>query len=252
VTAKALEELPYLGLGAFCRAVAEASEDARVLEFGGVTAAIVPAAPDRSVANSVIYDGTAALEPALERLAGAYEQAGVRAWTVWVPQHDEEGAVVLERAGHRLDGVPTAMAMELDRLDRAPSPDIEIDTKPDPVELGRLNDRAYDFEGDQFARAFQRRPRDLHAYVARLDGEAAACVTAIDREGDCGIYFVATAPSARGRGLATELMVRALADARERGCRTTSLQATKMGYPLYVRLGYRDLGPLQMWEHRRV
>ena len=43
----------------------------------------------------------------------------------------------------------------------------------------------------------------------------------------------------------------ALHDARERGATTTSLQATKMGYPLYARLGYRDLGALQMWERRK-
>src|SRR3989442_9725384 len=90
----------------------------------------------------------------------------------------------------------------------------------------------------------------MHAYLARLDGVPAACVAAIDHRTDCGIYFVATAPEARGRGLATVLMARALADARERGCRTTSLQATKMGYPIYARFGYQDLGTLQMWERR--
>jgi len=46
-------------------------------------------------------------------------------------------------------------------------------------------------------------------------------------------------------------MTRALLDARERGCTTTSLQATKMGQPVYDRLGYRDLGPIQMWERRQ-
>ena len=44
---------------------------------------------------------------------------------------------------------------------------------------------------------------------------------------------------------------RALADARERGCTTTTLVATKMGHPVYARLGYRDLGRVQMWERRK-
>ena len=52
----------------------------------------------------------------------------------------------------------------------------------------------------------------------------------------------ATLPEARGRGLATALMRQALLDAGERGCVTTSLQATAMGRPVYARMGYRDLG----------
>jgi hypothetical protein len=42
-----------------------------------------------------------------------------------------------------------------------------------------------------------------------------------------------------------------LLDARERGCETTSLQATQMGLPVYRRLGYRELGVIEMWERRR-
>jgi GNAT superfamily N-acetyltransferase len=84
-----------------------------------------------------------------------------------------------------------------------------------------------------------------------VDGAPAACTVALDHERDCCITFVATLPAARGRGLATALMARALLDARSRGCETSSLQATKMGQPVYERLGYRDLGPLAMWERRR-
>ena len=95
------------------------------------------------------------------------------------------------------------------------------------------------------------RMEGAHAYAAIVDGEPVACTVALDHAGDCCITFVATLPQARGRGLATELMTRALVDARERGCTSTSLQATKAGEPIYARLGYRSLGPLQMWERRK-
>ena len=61
---------------------------------------------------------------------------------------------------------------------------------------------------------------------------------------------MATVPEARGRGLARKLMTHALHEARDRGSTTTSLQATKMGYPVYAGLGYRDLGALQVGERR--
>jgi hypothetical protein len=46
-------------------------------------------------------------------------------------------------------------------------------------------------------------------------------------------------------------MLHALCDARERGCTTTSLQATARGKPVYERLGYRDIGAVHMWERRK-
>jgi hypothetical protein len=47
-------------------------------------------------------------------------------------------------------------------------------------------------------------------------------------------------------------MRRALADARERGCDVSTLEATVMGRPVYERLGYRTLGALEMGERRRA
>jgi hypothetical protein len=41
-----------------------------------------------------------------------------------------------------------------------------------------------------------------------------------------------------------------LLDSRDRGCKTTTLQATKMGEPVYAALGYRVIGRLEMWERR--
>jgi predicted acetyltransferase len=73
-----------------------------------------------------------------------------------------------------------------------------------------------------------------------------------DCDGDAGVMFVATLPEARGRGLAGGLLAAALVEARDRGCDISTLQATKMGEPVYARLGYQALGAIQMWEKRRA
>jgi hypothetical protein len=42
-----------------------------------------------------------------------------------------------------------------------------------------------------------------------------------------------------------------LADAVHQGLDTVTLQATEQGERLYVRLGLRRLGNMELWEHRR-
>ena len=230
--------------------LARYSSDGHVIELEGVKAAVVPACPDRSVVNCVVYSDAGALGAALDQIAAEYASAGVRAWTVWVPDHDAEAAELLERSGHTLDARPAAMVAELDRLALDPPAELDL-IEPDMAEASRVNDAAYGFAGD-FERAFHRVPPEpAHLYLARADGVPACTVLTYEEDGECGIYLVATLPEARGRGLATALMTHALLEARERGCTTTSLQATMRGRPMYQRLGYTDIGAVHMWEQRR-
>ena len=244
-----LLERMLAGMRAWVRLLGRSSEGARVLEHEGVVGSCVPAVPERSVLNSVLYEREEALAATLDELADAYDKAGIEAWTVWVPEADRAAARGLEAAGHRLDASPRAMAAELTALPGA----VEVDwAEPgDAATLAAINDAAYPYPGAPFTRAHQRFPVGAgRVYVARVDGRPASCLMAVDHEGDCGIYWVATIPEVRGRGLAFGLMGHALAEARGRGCETTSLQATKMGAPVYTRLGYRVIGTLEMWERR--
>ena len=79
----------------------------------------------------------------------------------------------------------------------------------------------------------------LRLYRARAEGEVACVLGTLDVEDDAGIIFVATPPAMRGRRLASRLLTAALIEARERGMRTSSLQASALGSPIYERLGYR-------------
>lgn len=232
------------------RAMGSASPGARVVEAGGgVLAAVVPARPDRSVVNAVVYEDGAALVAARDALAAAYAEAGVHAWTVWTRPGDEDVPRALAAAGHRHDGRPLLMAAEIGDIDLEPRRELDLEPAPAWADAARINDACYGQDPrHSFSAAFG--AFDARLYVARVDGEPVACAGARRHAGDCGIYFVATLPRARGRGLASELLRTALRDARAAGCETTSLEATSLGAPVYERLGYRPLGRLGMWELR--
>jgi GNAT superfamily N-acetyltransferase len=235
------------------RLYTQGAEDSFAVERPGLFAAVVPAAPERSVFNSVLYRDPAALAEGLGELAETYERAEVRAWTVWVPEEDTTSAREVERAGHVFDAAPRTMAMTLDGVEEPDLSGIDWSGEAELETMAAINDAAYGWPQGTFAAPLLGLPREgVHVYAARLDGEEVATMMTIDLEDDAEIAFVATLPPARGRGLATALMAKALWDARRRGQRTATLQATKAGYPVYLRLGFRDLGTLQMWERRLV
>lgn len=239
------------GMERFAQALV-AGGDGWLVRFDGVLATVIPAAPDRSLFNAVMYSDPAGLVAALPRLADVYDQAGVRAWTVWVREGDAVARDALAAAGHVLDAAPRAMGRELPGVDPPPAGALTWERADGVGEVAALNDAAYGGGGQWIAGAAGLADPGLHLYLARVDGRPAACVGCLDHEGDAGVVMVATAETARRRGLATGLMRQALADAAQRRCRSTTLVATRAGAPVYARLGYRDLGGMEMWERRRV
>jgi GNAT superfamily N-acetyltransferase len=225
--------------------------ESRLIRREGLLASVTPATPQRSLFNSVYYEDPGALRAELDPLAETYEAAGIRAWTVWVPDEDRETAGLLAGRGHLLDAEPRAMAFDLvDLAAVPPAPDGVEARAGDASVAAELNDRAYGYGPDAF-RAALGGETSLRWQVAYGDGEPVSVVGTIEVGDDCCVTGVATPPEHGGRGIASWLLCRDLAAARERGMRTASLQATKAGAPIYERLGFRDLGYVEMWELRR-
>jgi GNAT superfamily N-acetyltransferase len=142
------------------------------------------------------------------------------------------------------------MGVELAELDLEPRLELVRDPPPGWQDLAEINEAAYyasqggSYFGPALARLAER------PYIARLDGRPASCLAIADADGDAYVQLVATRPEAQRRGLAGELLKFALREARDRGCTTTTLEGSPAGAPLYARMGYHDLGVLQMWERR--
>lgn len=219
----------------------------------GLTAGFCPATPERSLPNSVCYESVDALEREIDDLTRAYEKAGIRAWTVWVPHGDPEVAGLLADRGHVLDASPRAMARGLNELG-PPLREIEdLAIGPlDRADAGAMNDLAYGYDQPAF-RAYLANESEpaIHWRGAFRAGEPVSCVGWVELEDDACVTGVATPPEHQGKGVASRLLHEVLSEARSRGARSASLQATKAGAPIYERLGFKDLGHLEMWELRR-
>ena len=97
---------------------------------------------------------------------------------------------------------------------------------------------------DELARSFRAKSPQCRSWMAWVDGEARAYLS--DWQGDNGVGVVEdlyTEAAYRRRGLATALMVRAVADARERGAGPVIITADPSDTPrqMYAALGFRPL-----------
>ena len=235
-------------LSSFLREFALASPGGSALERSGVTGGIVPEMPDRSVVNAVVYEDAGELESQLGGVAGAYDEAGVDAWGVWAHESDDRARGALEAAGSVFDSEPMVMGRELAGMEEPGPDELDLVTDPDVAAVSEVLMPVYGWERFDTAMRWY---DGYHPYLALVDGRPAATLGVHDHDGDAYVTWVGTIEDARGRGLASLLMRRALVDARERGCTTTTLIATRMGHPVYARLGYREFGRLQMWERRK-
>lgn len=246
-------ELQRRAIEAWIPTLVHASPGAEMLALNGVIAAVLPACPQRSLVNGAIYEDVRGLRAALPELAAAYERAGVRASTVWVLEPNREATTLLEEAGYVYDGEPAGMVVELVDLGEPDLGDLDWDSDASPEEVGRVNDLAYGYpEGEGVSPAIGAPPQfvEVRSYRARLAGVIACVLQTIDVGSDCMISWVATVPEHRGRMLASRLLGAALVEARDRGLRTSSLQASMLGRGVYERLGYTLGLRLQLYERR--
>jgi len=91
----------------------------------------------------------------------------------------------------------------------------------------------------------------LRNYLATLDGQPVGASQLCLGAGVAGIYNVACVPEARGRGVGTMITLAPLLEARRLGFNIAILQASRLGYNVYRRLGFQDFGRLShyRWEN---
>ena len=81
----------------------------------------------------------------------------------------------------------------------------------------------------------------VRLYAGKIDGEVVSTSMLMATGNVAGIYWVATLEAARGRGYGEALTWATVAGGRELGCAVASLQASKLGRPVYARMGFEHV-----------
>ena len=103
---------------------------------------------------------------------------------------------------------------------------------------------------DAFGRAFATIGLDSpywHLYLAYLDGAPVAASSMYLGANVAGIYNVATLPKARGKGAGSAVTYAPLTVAHHAGYHLGTLQASRLGYGVYRRLGFEEVCPFHLY-----
>ncbi|WP_342377940.1 GNAT family N-acetyltransferase [Myxococcus stipitatus] len=215
----------------------------------GLDAFCLPEHPTESHFQQAYFASPQALDRGLPALEAYFRSQGIPAWSVNVLPGDTEGGRILGAAGYRPESRIPAMGLALADLPEDP-PTFPLVHTPLQDEMVALNTRVWG-KWEDILTVWQRPPLlPVHTLVAREAGVPLACGFALDVGDTAGVYMVVTAPEARGRGLASEVMRGLLSGARERGLQASVLQATEQGRSVYRKLGYRELGDWVGWLQR--
>jgi ribosomal protein S18 acetylase RimI-like enzyme len=159
---------------------------------------------------------------------------------VWVaPDPNDLG---LERRGF---SVSHEAGMEADLAGLPDDPTGSEDVTDDPERLAAATTVALQGSGfppdavDPFLSALRSYGgASVRTYLATHEGAAAAAALVHLYDGIAALYNVATLEQFRGRGLGRDVSLAALRGARERGALRGVLLASRMGEPVYRKLGF--------------
>jgi len=196
--------------------------------------------------NQLITDDgltEAALVAGIETMRGR----GGRFYPVLRTGQDDHLGAVLEALGLRRDPGPLpGMALH-------PIPD-DLITTADGLDIRVIRDAAGLRDHALVAAAGFGMPEDLclrfigdelwarpgaTVYTGYADGRPVTSGFGVRTGRTIGVFTIATAPEARGRGFGAAMTARVVADGAAAGCDVATLQASAMGRPIYERMGFR-------------
>ncbi|PRX50092.1 acetyltransferase (GNAT) family protein [Prauserella shujinwangii] len=95
-----------------------------------------------------------------------------------------------------------------------------------------------------------RRNDEIIRFVGRLDGRVVGTAATSISNRVAGVYVVTTGSGHRRRGIGTALTAAALRAGRERGLSVATLQASRDGEPVYLRMGFQPVTRYRLFSFR--
>lgn len=203
-------------------------------------------APVPDVNQCLLKRPTYKLERTLGRILDYQKRAGVPLRLHLASEHEGVRPILARHGAVEVDSIP-AMRCDLAEPRSFAQDELVVGRVCDEGELSDFGLIAYTTFGFPVQLAPVVFTADLlglpevELFLGRVDGEPAACSMLFATGDVAGIYWVGVEERFRQRGFGAAVTGHAMAAGRKRGLRVASLQASKMGEPVYRRMGFEIL-----------
>ena len=196
--------------------------------------------------NRIWLTGDEGEEPtraALESAAGVLERKDEPILLVLTEEQVALSRDWLEKQGLSLLFPQTGMVLELEGEPAAPKEEaLEIVAvrTPDEASLwSRVASESFGYRVDPTVVRNVVDVPEIALYLGYFPKGVAGTALLCTHHGVAGLHMAGTRPEHRRRGVARRMMHHLMTEARARGLRHATLQASAMGEPLYTQLGFR-------------
>lgn len=161
---------------------------------------------------------------------------------------DTELFPILKRAGYIPVTVQRAMYLSLEGRESSPvPPQIQLMEPAEAVEWSEMTARGFGKPPETGGMRLMADHGVGDFLLWREEGKLIGGTLLVCERGNGGIHEVSTLPEYRRKGVGSALVGRALDMAAEKGCGFATLQASELGFPLYVSLGFEHVGDIHNW-----
>jgi len=168
-------------------------------------------------------------------------------WGDWDFEEGEMSKILL-RAGYVPMVTQKAMYMSLGGFEeKASTIRVESVCSEEIEKWSGMTAQAFDKPPETDGMKLLSASKDCDFFVCRESDEMIGGTLLICKNGNAGIHEVSTMPEYRRKGIGAALVNHAFHVACEKGCTYATLQASELGYPLYVRLGMEEVGQIHNW-----
>jgi len=95
-------------------------------------------------------------------------------------------------------------------------------------------------------------PDRVKMFNGYIDGEYLGCgIIYFDSYGNAGLHMIGTKPEGRGKGIGKAMTANLLNEAKKSGASHCVLHASKMGKPIYSKMGFEGYGELKTYRLER-
>jgi ribosomal protein S18 acetylase RimI-like enzyme len=95
--------------------------------------------------------------------------------------------------------------------------------------------------------------KNIRLFIYQENNESLGCgIVFFDSNNNAGLHMIGTLPEGRGKGIGKNMTEHLLMEAKDNNAKKCVLHASKMGEPIYIKLGFQKYGEIETYKILKV